>query len=72
MTQEEYQIECMTRDLVLILMNKHNLSIEDSLSFVYNSQTYSKLKDPLTGLYYQSPYYVYDYLNNEYTLGKMQ
>lgn len=62
----------MTRDLVIILMNKHNLSMEDSLSFVYNSETYSKLRDPLTGLFYQSPYYVFDYLNNEYTLGKMQ
>lgn len=72
MTGENYQIECMTRDLVLLLMEKHQLSMKTALAFVYNSETFSKLKDIETGLYYQSPYYVYDFLEKEYTLGKMQ
>ena len=33
-----------------------------SLSTTYNSELYKKLCDPKTGLYFQSPLYVYDYL----------
>lgn len=72
MTGEKYQIECMTRDLIIILMDKHKLSMEDAMAFVYNSQTFSKLQDQETGLYYQSPYYVYDFLENEYSTGVMK
>lgn len=72
MTEEKYQIECMTRDLILILMKKHKLSMSDAMAFVYGSVTFTKLQDVGTGLYYQSPYYVYDFLENEYTKGKMQ
>jgi len=72
MTKVEYQIECMTRDLVLILMEAHGLGLEQAMSFVYSSQTFSKLRDVETGLYYQSPYYVYAYLENEYKTGRMQ
>ena len=38
---------------------------------VYNSTTYSKLTDLATGLYYQSPGYVYDDLKHELTNGKV-
>ena len=41
------------------------LTIEQALSTVINSDTYQRLQDDATGLYYQSPGYVYSFLENE-------
>ena len=43
-----------------------------SLSTVYNSELYKKLCDQNTGLYFQSPLYVYDYLKTEIKTGELQ
>lgn len=37
-----------------------------------HSELYQKLCDPKTGLYFQSPLYVYDYLKTEIKTGKLQ
>ena len=73
-TTEEfnYMVECTARDLTSMLIEKCGMDIEDALNTLYNSDTYAALKSPETGLYSQSPLYVYDYLNNEITLGKIQ
>ena len=72
MNDVEYQIEYTTRDLASYLVKDFSFSIEQSLRSVYNSETYKKLCDPKTGLYFQSPLYVYDYLKNEIKTGKLQ
>ena len=72
MNDVEYQIECTTRDLASYLVKDFSFSIEQALRSVYNSETYKKLCDPKTGLYFQSPLYVYDYLKNEIKIGKLQ
>lgn len=41
------------------------------LRTLYTSDTYAKLQDAKTGLYFQSPRYVYDFLRNEIKTGKM-
>lgn len=33
--------------------------MEQAMEIYYNSDTFERLKDPATGLYYQSPGYVY-------------
>ena len=38
---------------------------------VYNSELYKRLNDLDTGLYYQSPLYVYHYLQNELKTGSL-
>ena len=43
-------------------------AIENALSSLYDSDTYAALKSPETGLYSQSPIYIYDYLNDEIPL----
>ena len=50
----------------------HGSNVEQALRAVYNSELYQKLCDPKTGLYFQSPLYVYDYLKNEIKTGKLQ
>lgn len=61
----------MARDLVLLLMDKHGFALGDALRALYNSATYLKLEDPTTGLYFQSPLYVYSYLDKELATGKI-
>ncbi len=70
MSEKEYMIECMTRDIILLLMEKRNMDLEHALNTFYTSDTYSKLHDEKTGLYFQSPHYVYNFLENELTTGK--
>lgn len=58
-------IEGMTADLVRMLMEKKHFSMPQSFDLVYNSQTYEKLRNPATQLFYQSPGYVYELLEEE-------
>lgn len=71
MTDFEYQIECTTRDLTDKLVGDFSMTVPEALRVVYNSETYEKLINPKTGLYFQSPLYVYDFLKNEVLTGKM-
>ena len=71
MTDFEYQIECTTRDLADKLVVDFSMTVPQALRVVYNSETYEKLINPKTGLYFQSPLYVYDFLKNEVLTGKM-
>lgn len=71
MTDFEYQIECTTRDLADKLVGDFSMTVPQALRVVYNSETYEKLINPKTGLYFQSPLYVYDFLKNEILTGRM-
>lgn len=71
MTDFEYQIECTTRDLADKLVGDFSMAVPQALRVVYNSETYEKLINPKTGLYFQSPLYVYDFLKNEVLTGRM-
>lgn len=72
MTDFDYMVEDMTRDLAVMLMERRSMSMTDALDTLYNSETYEKLSDPRSGLYFQSPGYVYDFLDKEIEYGKMQ
>ena len=65
MTGTEYMMECMTKDLVLLLMERRHIDMETALETLYTSDTFAKLKDSRTGLYFQSPLYVYDLGNRD-------
>ena len=65
MTTIEDMNETMIRDLTVRLANERQMSIADALSIVYNSRIFLCLNTPKTGLYYQSPNYVYWYLEQE-------
>jgi len=62
----------MVKNLALLLMEQdRELTLEQALSVVFNSDTYRKLTETQTGLYAQSPRYVFAYLKEELTTGKM-
>ena len=64
----KYMKEAIVADLALLLSKDLNLNIEDSLSRIYNSETYTKLNDPKTGLFFQSSGYVYSFLKDELSI----
>ena len=68
----EYMVEIIVKDLTLLLMERHGMDTEIALRTIYNSDTYAKLEDVKTHLYYQSSLYIYDFLENEILTGKMQ
>lgn len=70
------EIEEMKADLVtelanMLMSNNANISMDQALEYVFNSETYQKLLDNKTQLYYQSAGYVMSYLQNELLTGKI-
>lgn len=75
MKLNEEQIRVMQEDVTIeiigILMEEWRYSMEEAMSVFYNSDTFERLSNPATGLYYQSAGYVYDYLKKELTVGTL-
>ncbi len=67
----KYLKEALAVDLAELLSHDFGLSVAKALEVLYNSQTYNKLTDPKTGLYFQSPGYVYSFLRSEMMTGSM-
>ena len=63
----------MTKNLAVLLMEENaSLTMEQALSIVLNSDTYLRLQRDETRLFYQSPRYVYSFLQAELKTGKME
>lgn len=71
MSDSDYLIENIAKDIVLLLMEDFNMDMKTALHTLCTSDTYTKLQDTKTGLYFQSTRYVYDFLKNEIKSGKM-
>ncbi len=65
MSDFQYMVECTTRDVIRLLMERNDMQMEDALDKVYNSRTYENLQNEKSGLYIQSPEYVYEELMHE-------
>lgn len=74
MTTNEFKYlkEGIASDLVELLMADNNLDLNKALDTLYESETYSKVCNPATGLYYQSSKYVYTYLQTELQTGNLR
>lgn len=72
MTQDiQFQIECLTAELVEMLMKEYGWDMRRALDELYSSQTFAKLNDPECGLYYQGAIYIFEYLKSEIETGKI-
>ncbi len=65
----EIQICFLSTQLTLMLMKEFGWNMQRALDELYASETYRRLCDPKCGLYYESPIYVYSYLQNEMRTG---
>ena len=66
-----YMKEAMAADLAELLAKEFDMSVTEALDALYSSDTYAKLSNPDTGLYFQSTQYVYSYLKDELTTGTL-
>ncbi|MCD7926343.1 hypothetical protein [Phocaeicola sp.] len=71
MNEKQAMMNDMVKELVVLLMEDQGMQMEEALNTVFNSDTYLRLMDERTKLYFQSPRYVYDFLKTEILTGKM-
>ncbi len=62
---KQFMIECLTSDMIQILMEERGVSMPEAMDILYNSKTYEKIEDEKTGLYYQGAVYVMEFLDEE-------
>ncbi|MBD5269635.1 MAG: hypothetical protein HDS43_03345 [Bacteroides sp.] len=67
----KYMIEAVATDLAEFLSEDYGMSVTEALDTLYNSETYSKLIIPATGLFFQSSQYVFSFLKQELSTGKI-
>ena len=73
MNEKEMMKLDMVKNLAILLMNDEpQLSMEQTLQTVLNSDTYQRLLRDATALYYQSPRYVYSFLQSELKTGSIK
>ena len=69
------QIQLMKEDLCVELaghlVDEYHYAPQDAIDVLYTSETFERLQDDSTGLYYQSPGYVYSFLQNELNTAKV-
>lgn len=53
-------IEYNTQDLVKMIVEARQCSVTEAMEALYPSATFSGLADPETGLYLESPSYLYE------------
>ena len=67
----KYMTESISTDLIVMLMEDFGMDMKSAFDSLYNSETFAKLSDASTGLYFQSSGYVYSYLKREITTGRL-
>ena len=60
-----YLKETLSKDLIAMLMERKGMGLEDAFRCYYESNTFQNIANSETGLYFQSPGYVYSYLEEE-------
>jgi hypothetical protein len=71
-TDFNYLKEALATDLAELLAKDFDMTITEALDALYSSETYTKLCNPNTGLYFQSTLYVYSFLKNELLTAKLE
>lgn len=67
-----YMKEALATDLAELLAKDFDMTVTEALDTLFGSETYTKLCNPDTGLYFQSTQYVYSFLKNELLTAKMR
>ena len=59
-----YMKEALATDLAELIAKDFDMTVTEAIDTLFGSETYTKLCDPKTGLYFQSTQYVYSFLKN--------
>lgn len=61
----EFIINCDIEEMASLLQEEYGMDLLKAFDTIYNSKIYQKLTNTETGLYIQSPLYIYNYLEEE-------
>lgn len=67
LTPEQIQLmkDDVATELAGYLVDDFHYTPQQAIDVLYTSETFERLQDDATGFYYQSPGYVYSFLQNE-------
>lgn len=71
MCKQEQLIEYMIQDIVDMFATDQNIEYDEAMNKFYNLKVFEKLQDIETGLYLESPEYVYDLFKDEMNFGRI-
>ena len=62
-SEEEFQYmkKHLITELVSVIVEQEHLTTEEALKKIYTSKLFKKINNPYSGLFFQSPRYVYSY-----------
>ena len=69
MCKQKQLIEYMIQDIIDVFTTDQNIEYDEAMNKFYNSKIFEKLQDTETGLYLESPGYVYDLFKDEMNFG---
>ena len=69
MNRQDQLIEFVTQDIIEMITIDQNIEYDEAMNKFYNSEVFEKLQNIETGLYMQSPAYVYDLFKDEMNFG---
>jgi hypothetical protein len=71
MDKIEHLIDMVSSTVIHFIMEDGNISLEEAMRRFYTSEICKKLEDRETGLYRESPAYVYDLYQIEQKYGRL-
>lgn len=71
MSNKEQLIEYIIQDIVEFIAGDLSLEYDEAMKLFYESETFDKLQQIDTGLYRESPAYVYGLFQDEQNFGRM-
>ena len=69
MSKVEHLIEYAIADIVDMIAVEQLIEYDEAMNKFYNSKVFDKLQDIETGLYLESPAYIYDLFKDEMNFG---
>ena len=67
--EKQFLVESLGKELIEMLMSDYGWDLQKSMDVLYSSETFVKLEDERSGLYYQGAIYVYSFLKQEIEKG---
>jgi len=69
MSRQDQLIEFVTQDIIEMITVDQGVAYDEAMAKFYYSEVFEKLQNVETGLYMQSPAYVYDLFKDEMNFG---
>lgn len=71
MSKQEMLIEYNIQEIIEYISNDKGIDYDEAMHQFYSSKVFEKLNDIDTGLYLESPAYVYELFKSETALGRI-